>query len=438
MKGRELRRIFRVAAAARKWLILGLAMRLAFMPFAVHSDFIATYWRAAMFLFYGRVVFPDIPAVLISHSFFLSVLSPFVPIDTWPTYTSYVLNGTFPYSLAWTDFVSTGHVFQVLFALKTPYLIFDLLGGFLLLGILDDEAQARRAFAFWMVNPLNIYVTYMFGRYEVIPLFFLLLALYYAKSRRNDMASLLLGVSTCFRLFPLLFFPSFLIGLERTNRRRIRMTLFYLLAVIPGMLLSVYLDSLSVAPPRGMFGGLESFFSYLLVPDVNWSPAGAYSFTVYLFPMGLMLLLLMQNALQKNFGSVWKMLLAILSLYYAVGYFHPQYLMWGSPLVALLIAERPRTVRLYALQLALFAVVLTRWGADLWGRIFAPISPRYFSALPSPLELLNSLAPLGLGAEVWINIFRSLFAGTCIWMLISALSPLIVLRVASLSRRSLS
>lgn len=57
-----------------------------------------------------------------------------------------------------------------------------------------------------MVNPISIFVVYIYGRFEVIPIFFILASLYYIKTHRFYLSLLMLGISAATRLYPLLLF----------------------------------------------------------------------------------------------------------------------------------------------------------------------------------------------------------------------------------------
>ena len=125
-----------VKTAIYKWLLIGLLIRLAFMPFAIYfPDLMGIYWRSSWPIHHGIYwIGGGQLAIHYFHTFFLWIFKPIMPY--W--------NAIFPYdpeTLIAVDhktfemFATNPYVFRTLFLFKVPYLIFDLGCAFLFLHI---------------------------------------------------------------------------------------------------------------------------------------------------------------------------------------------------------------------------------------------------------------------------------------------------------------
>jgi len=177
-----------------KWFLIGLLIRLLFMPFVVHADFLSVYMRAHLIISHQLPLIGRAQMLIHAfHSFFLWIFKPLLP------YVDIMLDGsanhlTFNWEMFY-KFVTHPAVFRTLFLLKLPYLFFDLACVYLILAIFHNRKKKLYAFKFWMLNPIIIFATYIFGRYECIAIFFILLSLYYAKRKSFIKSLLFLGIS---------------------------------------------------------------------------------------------------------------------------------------------------------------------------------------------------------------------------------------------------
>ncbi|MGH8904094.1 MAG: hypothetical protein ACRDYA_21040, partial [Egibacteraceae bacterium] len=157
------------------WLGVGLAVRFALMPFTVSSDLLAVFWRSHLVAYDGRlfgVYLVNMGAHYV-HAASLRLLGWLLPppdvlwTDPWWWADSSALAPQIQRTFAtqpWT--------YETLFALKIPYLLADLGAGLILLTLLGRTVapgSVRRAWAFWMLSPIGLYASYVFGRYEMFP-----------------------------------------------------------------------------------------------------------------------------------------------------------------------------------------------------------------------------------------------------------------------------
>lgn len=80
----------------------------------------------------------------------------------------------------WDSAWSISNLNRSIFLFKMPYLVLDLLSGYIITKLVDNHHK-EFAFALWILNPVVIYISYIFGQIDIIPTFFVILALYYAR-----------------------------------------------------------------------------------------------------------------------------------------------------------------------------------------------------------------------------------------------------------------
>lgn len=227
-----------VMATILKWVLIGLTLRFIVMPITTHSDLISIYGRA--FYMIEQNQFSGMTPLLAHyfHVLFLLILKPFVSYgsEIWQWTSGSLSAGR----SIWMDFILHPNIYRTLFFLKVPYLLFDLACALLLLRIFKDQKKGLRAFKFWMINPVAIFALYIFGRFEVIPVFFILLSLYYAKKRKNILAALVLGISIATKFYSLLFLLPFVFIVGDKIGERLKLLFLSLIPLlvmqIPNML----------------------------------------------------------------------------------------------------------------------------------------------------------------------------------------------------------
>lgn len=112
--------------------------------------------------------------------------------------------------------------------------------------------------------------------------------------------------------------------------------------------------------------------------------------------------------------------LIVLLLFYATSMFHPQYFIWFIPFLALYYGyfEDNQIIELHCLQVICFIVYTFYWDKALASWMFASIYPKFFIALPSPVDLINIL----YSSEIILNIFRSIFSAVSFFMIFKIFS----------------
>lgn len=275
-----------------------------------------------------------------------------------------------------------------LLLLKLPYLIFDLLTGFVLFKMFDSPKKSLAAFALWMFNPINLYATYMMGQFDIIPTFFIVLSAYLAIRNKLNFAALAIGGGIAFKLSPLfLVIPLIIYGKNIWEKTRLFFLCFvpYILSIIP------YSSSQSFRA-TALFANQSSKSLYAGIPV-----SGGES--IILFPAFLLLFYLIIGNFQHKM-EIWKLYSIPLLLFFIFTHFHPQWLIWITPLLILELARSGfGNLLAYFLILASWIASLFFFDPSLTVGIFSPVAPALSNA-PSIWAFL--------GINVDYNVARSL------------------------------
>ncbi|HEY4674587.1 MAG TPA: hypothetical protein VIH48_00880 [Candidatus Bathyarchaeia archaeon] len=420
-----------------KWGLVGYFIRIAMMPLFAHADLILNARMGAILYQNHQLLLSTYPPTvpLIFGSVY-ALFSPVLPASVLSGLTS---NTSFlPTSLFSLYQLSQPDVMIFIFVSKIPYLVIDLALALLLLRIIDDEKKALLAFKLWIANPIAIFVSYAMGQFDIIPAFFLVLALYFFKERKELSSIASLGVCAAVKIFGLLFVPPMILIYlkEHTSlkSRAKRLSLMLIAGFLPliisqifAFLTPVYYESANTAWPyksevNGFFGktflsrGEQGnpltlgLFHYALDYSISVS-LGGNSETLYFLPLVYGLFLLGIFYVKSwSFSRFWKFSLVFLLTYYALAFFHSQWFVLVLPLLVLLVAEDyHRYFKLYLLLIPLFFILAWYWN-DFLVSVFVPIvHGAYF--WPGPHNLLNYF---GLPVYPTLSIFRSIFSSLCI------------------------
>jgi len=387
-----------------KWLLIGLLIRLAFMPITLHTDFLGIYGRSSLITYQGFFwVAVGQSFVHYLHALFLWIFRPFMPY-----FESVLLERMGPPSWeTFARFATHTNIFRTLFLLKIPYLVFDLGSAFLLLAIFREREKGLAAFKFWMLNPVVIFSAFIFSRYEPIAIFFILLSLYYAKNNLAARSLFSLGIAVITRLYPLILLPFFVIILGKGLWQRLKLVFWGLLPLIVMVTLSK------------LFCGVSEVESWAKLWHANYLMSLRFFLTqkydvIYIFFVGYTILFLyVYMKTNHSFINLWQSGLILLSFFFATCFFHPHYFMWLIPFLVFKIVEDKRFIGLFVIQVLCWVVYTFQWKEALAGYLFVPLNYSYFMDLRSPFDIINQYYP----ADKFIGIFRSIFSGVSFWMI---------------------
>lgn len=391
------------------WLLFGILVRIIIMPFAFHGDLLLKYWEANALLgtHYQNVQSPNL---LIEAITILSISS-FTPIQQ---FLSLIDGSSLTASIYWLPVLDSIYIFRTIFLLKLPYLFIDILISVLFLHIFSNKIKCGlRAYKFWIFNPIIIFAVYVFGRFEVIAIFFILLCIYLLKENHTILAALSLGLAIYSRYYALLILPLFLILFCRTWKEKLKITTLILAPLIAYNVLTYSQSGTFIS----YYFFSSHFADYLL--GMKFQIWEAPNQSIFIFVIAYSFILLYVYYREKSDNPIVDFTaysLIIFLLMYSTSLFHPQYFAWFIPFLAVYwgYTNENSLIGLFCLQVICFIFYTFYWGQSLATFMFASINPSVLIVLPSPLELIDQVYP-GL---TFLNIMRSVFSAVLLFMVL--------------------
>ncbi|MBT8114303.1 MAG: hypothetical protein KJP04_02925, partial [Arenicella sp.] len=201
-------------------LLIAVLIRLAAMPFFMHMDLLSEY-RRINYAFDNWSFYPGFNRLTIFY-----IESLFYMFTKWfvvdPQLLLNLPDPAHSVASVTTHFIFTGdpHVFRHLFIFKLPYLVFDLLAALLIWRYFDGHRLQTVALALWLFNPVTLYASYFFGRFEVISLFFLIWTALCLKQNKLLLAAVVFGLALNCREINLVLVPVFALLLFNCWKQR--------------------------------------------------------------------------------------------------------------------------------------------------------------------------------------------------------------------------
>jgi hypothetical protein len=388
-----------------KYFLIGLFIRLIFLPFLFQRDLLSTYQRAAETVFAGNFG-SDFQQMLtnVIHSIYLFIIKSIFPAinklspvllekDTW---------------ISWISFNSSYNVFTALALFKILYLIFDVVCMFLILRLsFDGEPENKlQVFKFWMFNPFVIFILYVFARHDIMGILATLVALLLAKKNRKYWAIIVLAFGIALRFFPIMILPLFIFYLARTKKDYIILSLIGVSGLAAVELFSYFYFGRSV-----IFSLLNAqHFDYILSSKLELVIHDRIFIFVAVY---IIIILSFLHIKRKSFDILLNYGAIIYLAYVSLCYFHPQYMLWTVPFLIIIFVRRKSLLYYHWIQFALLMVILIYWGDLVTKFVFAPIDYKFFIYLTGPIPIINRF----YDPAKFVNIFRSIFTGVSLWMI---------------------
>jgi hypothetical protein len=388
-----------------KYFLIGLFIRLIFLPFLFQRDLLSTYQRAAETVFAGNFG-SDFQQMLtnVIHSIYLFIIKSIFPAinklspvllekDTW---------------ISWISFNSSYNVFTALALFKILYLIFDVVCMFLILRLsFDGEPENKlQVFKFWMFNPFVIFILYFFARHDIMGILATLVALLLAKKNRKYWAIIVLAFGIALRFFPIMILPLFIFYLARTKKDYIILSLIGVSGLAAVELFSYFYFGRSV-----IFSLLNAqHFDYILSSKLELVIHDRIFIFVAVY---IIIILSFLHIKRKSFDILLNYGAIIYLAYVSLCYFHPQYMLWTVPFLIIIFVRRKSLLYYHWIQFALLMVILIYWGDLVTKFVFAPIDYKFFIYLTGPIPIINRF----YDPAKFVNIFRSIFTGVSLWMI---------------------
>ena len=388
-----------------KWFLVGLLARLLFMPFAFHGDLLSTYHRSYLLIFEGSLRYLNPHETI--QAIALWVISHIVPVKdflVWSGSTS--VSNSF-----WLGTLDHNNIFSFIFLLKMPYLLFDIAICILFLHLFRNEVKiGTRVFIFWVLNPIVIFSVYVFGRFEVIPIFFILLSLYYIKENNSVASGCLLGISIVSRYYALLLLPLLLIIFFKNWKDRILYTLW---TSIPIIILNLITRLYSDSSPSVNFVK-SHFIDYVTGMNFIIEENGQILYVFILAYVCILLYIFYKGCNTKPLIEYCSYSTIIFLLFYSTSYFHPHYFVWFIPFLGIFYGyyHDNSIMELHCLQIVCFMFYTFYWGQALASWMIASINPEVLKTMTAPINFIRYFYP-GL---FLLNVVRSIFSAISIFM----------------------
>lgn len=214
---------------------LALAVRLAPSAFTGHGWDLFVWMKTSDLFLNEQVNIYSYPQVEGFPWGFYAYPPPWLYLLAGSTYISSLLGG--------------GREVSILF-LKLPIILADVLCGLVLwltahrMGL--GEGDAYKLATIYLLNPLTIFVSSIWGMFDAIPALFTLISLYLLLVGRESAAAASLGLAASFKIYPVILLPS--IMLVQFKKHGLKRSITSLILPFAGILLVVSLPFLSDFP----------------------------------------------------------------------------------------------------------------------------------------------------------------------------------------------
>ncbi len=356
----------------KKLLVLAIVLRLLVSMFMFHPDiktinFQASFLRKGVFNIYNYLV-DNKKSLTLKDDFVYFPLTYFA-MGGYQWLAAPVLGKGFDAWLAdagSNSMVKNPNIFKYLVVLKLPYLILDILIAFLLMKFFDDKESKEKAFIFWLFNPFTIILIYVYSNVDIFPVLFTILAFLEIKKQKLFPASLLLGIASGFKLYPLLFIP-FLFLAGRTLKEKLLLTAAPLITF--GLIILPFIST--------------AFFQSALVSGLT---TGIFTSDFATLALSLLFFYAVMIDKKINLFNYWITLFLII---FSFALFHIQWLLWIAPFLVILSIKKPDFSWLILLFGAVaFTIPMLYQDRFMTISLFRIFSV-WFDMLPTPFTLIQ-------------------------------------------------
>lgn len=292
-------------------------------------------------------------------------------------------------------------LYKDLFLAKLPYLFFDIASLFILYKFAKGKIISKSILLLWLFNPVLIYGTYIFGQFDTIPSFFVILGFYLLR-KNPTLAILAIGIAAAYKNYALFFIPpiSFIYGYNMKEKVKL-----ILVGISPTLFF--ILPTLFSNPNQAIF----AVFNKILIKSdtmlVGWALYSQY------VRYGLLLLfyaLVTVLALVLKIKDKWRFAISLclisgLLLLTLAPRTSLHYLFWLTPLILLWFKNVKSAAIVTVVQFVSFASFKILANQLQLG-LFAPINPIYFSQLPTFNGLIDQIIPYKIFSTFGFTIYH--------------------------------
>lgn len=396
------------------FLIVSFLLKLALMPISVHSDLFAiesfpplllkehvidifSYMDKKSFSYF----YP--PLTYYSFAFFELIIHFFS--DTFLDWMNNLrvanLNGLEGQAVAYIKAVPNPKILKDLFLAKTPFLLFDIASLIVLLKFAKAKMIKSKSAVIWALSPVIIYTTYLFGQFDIIVLFFILLGFFLLR-RNTKLGMLSLGIAAAFKSYPFIIVLPTAIIFGANFKQRLKLiavaALPFIISVLPTLIASPQLLIFTFFP-KNLFhykGALEGWQKYSQLTKYGLLALS------YVFILVLSVFLKLRDKLRTSIGISLVVVLLALTL---AGRSHFHYLIWEMPLIILWFRNNLKFLTIVILIQTISFASYKILANQLQLGLFAPLNPDYFSSLPTFNSLINQIIPYRVISSLGFTVF---------------------------------
>ncbi|MCX6808598.1 MAG: hypothetical protein NTW50_02940 [Candidatus Berkelbacteria bacterium] len=382
-----------------KWavifIIFGILVRLLLMPIAVHDDMLSSTWRDYAYIFRGNLKIDDLLDLAMAG--YLKLFRPL--FSELPSMLDRARANLATGTVAYDTFVNSRVALRYLFFLKIPYLIFDLASLAVIWKILEDRQQKLRGVIFWALNPALLFATFMWGRFETLPIFLTLLAFLFAYKKNPQASIAVLSLAISARTGYVLFLPFFLIYFARDWKQILTYSIIGLLPMF------VTSHLFGIFGGGGLLDTLQGgFFDFTISGQIS---TGFTSIAINALTFPLILFLFWTKKENMTFKRLVSFSTIGVLSFFAFSFFHPQYLAWVTPALVLAFALNKKIIwPIIILMISYFFMIDMYFGFGRTTGLFAPLNYSFFSTLGG---LANQSFFANWSGTTLLTIFHSIF-----------------------------
>jgi Gpi18-like mannosyltransferase len=234
---------------------------------------------------------------------------------------------------------------------KMPMIVSDILGGFFIYKLVlklrnGNEVLARQAFALYVLNPLLILVTAIWGSFDSVAALFTILSLYYLLCKGSALkAGVCLGIAIGIKLYPVLILPVILIqvkGKKENAKFLISSLATPGIASLPFFVMNPGLFIMGLTNTYGNTGTF-SIWSEFVTPLLEAFVGPAASLIVliastFLLLVGVCVLFMLMNKLRTDPATGCLIVLSYVLLMAQM--VHENYFVWALPFLVLVSGRK--------------------------------------------------------------------------------------------------
>jgi Gpi18-like mannosyltransferase len=363
-------------------------------------------YSSGKFLLLGALI-RILPAAFTAHP---------TDIVSWMTIGSAVFHGQNPYALqsfglvypplwgflcgiAYGSFELTQNPFVFNFVIKLPIILADLLlakhlGNFVLERT-KDERKAKQAMMLYLFNPMTIILSGIWGMFDAIPVFLVLLSTVLLLKRQYFKSSIAFGVAIAFKgFYPAMLLPLFVYTIDKNEGRTPKAIVFSVVALLVPFVISLpylitdaqsFLNMTLLHFGQRQLSNLTYWFALRLAFWQYQDLISIIALTVFLVSFSLVYLYLLKKSDRKS------LMLLIVQIILSFFLFSPtvneQYVVWLLvPLIIVVsIGNQKLGVFLHGISVVTLVFILANTGPGF-------LAPLNFDL--GPIQTLWSITPI--------------------------------------------